>query len=65
MHRPMEPFVEDFLAWEVPAAAATVPQAPTMAEKVALSFSFSAAATNRFRVLVSDATMSDTKEPTI
>ena len=48
----MEPFVEDFLAWEVPAAAATVPQAPTMAEKVALSFSFSAAATNRFRVLV-------------
>ena len=41
----MEPFVEDLLAWEVPSAAATAPQAPTMAEKVSIRVSFSAAAT--------------------
>ena len=41
----MEPFVEDLLAWEVPAAAATAPQAPTMAEKVSIRVSFPAAAT--------------------
>ena len=41
----MEPFVEDLLALEVPAAAATAPLAPTMAEKVSIRVSFSAAAT--------------------
>ena len=41
----MEPFVEDLLAWEVPSAAATAPQAPMMAEKVSIRVSFSAAGT--------------------
>ena len=44
--RPMELFAEDLLAWEVPAAAATAPEPPTtMAEKVVLRVSFSAAVT--------------------
>ena len=52
MHRPMEPFVEDFLAWEVPAAAATVPQAPTMAEKVPIKgFFLGCSNEERFRLV--------------
>ena len=48
----MEPFVEDLLALEVPAAAATAPQAPTMAEKVSIGVSFSAAAAKTISISI-------------